>query len=156
VANININMDDASIKTADGDGTFEGVAFIMPGAGSGTVAKVRVNCGRNKLFLDSCATQHTMFAVEYLLRRHVTKIFLRQNCNAGSKITNKCGYYMDLRFYESEGGIANLLSLPALEKAGWKIRMETGKPVQALSPDARWSTHYFQERYWHDRRHALH
>jgi hypothetical protein len=133
VANINVKMDDVSIETADGDGTFEGVAFISPGAGA--EVKVRVNCGRNKLFLDSCATQHTMFAIEYLLQRHLTKIFLCQNCNAGSKITNKCGYYMGLRFYESEGGIANLLSVPALEKAGWKIRMEMGKPVQALSPD---------------------
>ena len=68
-------------------------------------------------------------------RRHITKKYLRQNCNAGSKVTNRCGYYMNIRFYESTGGIANLLSVPALEKAGWKIQMVTGKPVKALSPD---------------------
>ena len=48
-------------------------------------------------------------------------------------MTNKCGYFLGLLFYASEGGIANLLSVPALEKASWKIHMETGMPVQALS-----------------------
>ena len=62
-------------------------------------------------------------------------MYLNQHCNAGSKLTNKGGYYAGLRFYESEGGIANLLSVPALEKAGWKIELNTGKPVRALSPD---------------------
>jgi hypothetical protein len=50
-------------------------------------------------------------------------------------MTNKCGYFLGLMFYASEGGIANLLSVPALEKAGWSIHMETGKPVRALSPE---------------------
>jgi hypothetical protein len=98
-------------------------------------AKGRFDCGRNKLFLDSCATNHTMFAPEYLTGRHTSNVYLRQNCNAGSKVTNQCGYYVGLKFYIGEGGIANLLSVPALEKAGWKVTMETGKPVQALSPE---------------------
>jgi hypothetical protein len=133
VANVNVNLEDASIESVDDDddhGFFDGVACIQP---SGTNTQ-RLNCGRNKLFLNSCAAQHTMFAPEYLSRCHTTKVYLRQNCNAGSKLTNKCGYYADLRFFISEGGIANLLSLPALEKEGWKIHMETGKPVKALSP----------------------
>ena len=50
-------------------------------------------------------------------------------------MTNKCGYFLGLLFYASEGGIANLLSVPALEMAGWSIHMETGKPVCALSPN---------------------
>ena len=115
VANINVNLDEASIESFDEEnGFFEGVAFIIPTTGS----EPRMDCGRHKLFLDSCATQHTMFAPEYLSRLHFTKMYLRQNCNAGSKLTNKCGYYAGLRFYVSEGGIANLLSVLALEKAG--------------------------------------
>ena len=131
VANVNVNLDEASIQSLDeDDGFFEGVAFFIPTTGS----KPRLDCGRHKLFFDSCATQHSMFALEYPSRLPCTKVYLRQNCNAGSKLTNKYRYYADLRFYESEGGIANLLSVPALEKAGWKIHMETGKPVRALSP----------------------
>lgn len=59
-----------------------------------------------------------MFAPEYLARLHCTNMYLHQNCNAGSKLTNRCRYYVDLQFYMSEGGIANLLSMLALKKAG--------------------------------------
>ena len=89
VANIHINLEDASIESVDDDdGFFEGVALLTP---TGSENSSRLNCGRNKLFLDSCATQHTMFAQEYLDRQHTTGVYLRQNCNAGSKLTNKCG-----------------------------------------------------------------
>jgi hypothetical protein len=48
---------------------------------------------------------------------------------------NKCGYFLDLLFYINKKGIAYLLSVPWLKANGWKIHMETGKPVRALSPD---------------------
>jgi len=133
VANIHVGLDEASIGSLDDDfGFVDGVSFHVS---SVLEASKRVTCGRNKLFLDSCATQNSMFATEYLERMHVTKVYLRQNCNAGSKLTNRCGYYLGLRFYAGEGGIANLLSVPALEREGWKIHMETGKDVKAMSPD---------------------
>ena len=142
-------LEDVSIGSLDdlddGDGWVDGVAFqsiatalggdIVALHSTGVAGGSMFDCGRNKLFLDSCATQHTMFAPEYLTGRHTTNVYLRQNCNAGSKVTNQCGYYAGLKFYVSEGGIANLLSVPALEKAGWKVYMETGKPFQVLSPD---------------------
>lgn len=62
VANINVNLYKASIESIDDDGFFEGMVFLVPTTGS----KPRLNCGRNKLFLDGCATQHIMFASEYL------------------------------------------------------------------------------------------
>eukprot|EP00956_Cyclotella_meneghiniana_P001509 scaffold1710_cov37-Cyclotella_meneghiniana.AAC.3 len=64
-----------------------------------------------------------MFATEYLTRQHTSDVYLRQNCNAGTKMTN------------NKGGIANLLSVPALKKAGWTVSIRTGKPVQVFSPD---------------------
>ena len=94
VANIHVGMDEASSGSLEDDyGFINGVSFHVS-----LVKEVdrRLDCGRNKLFLDSCAAQHTMFATEYLERLHVTKIYLRQNCNAGSKLTNKCGYYAGL------------------------------------------------------------
>ena len=53
VANVNVNLDDASIESMDGKGFFDsvgfvsltGVAFIAPSLKGG-----RMNCGRNKLF----------------------------------------------------------------------------------------------------------
>ena len=74
VANVNVNLNKASIESFDEDnGFFEGVAFLVPTPGS----ESRLDCGRHKLFLDSCATQHTMFAPEYLSRLHCTKVYLR-------------------------------------------------------------------------------
>ena len=86
VANVNVNLNDVSIQSMDDNGfydgvgfcTLTGVAFIAHLKQHG--AKVRVDCGRNKLFLDSCATQHTMFALEYLVRMFLSKVYLRQNC----------------------------------------------------------------------------
>jgi hypothetical protein len=68
VANVAISLEDASvdeegsIETAEGaeDEDVFGVGFIQPGTAD--AAPGRVNCGRNKLFLDSACTQHTMFA----------------------------------------------------------------------------------------------
>ena len=94
--------EEGSIETADGaeDEDVFGVGFIQPhtdGTESG-----RVNCGRNKLFLDSACTQHTMFAVEYLTGRHTTNRYLKQNCNAGYKLTNRLGYWCGLQFWETK------------------------------------------------------
>jgi hypothetical protein len=65
VANIHIDTEEASIETADDavEDDIEGVGFIQPTTGGSE----RVNCGRNKLFLDSACTQHTMYATEYLV-----------------------------------------------------------------------------------------
>lgn len=134
-------VNDISTETiGDEHGFHEGVGFLTPAEeikSTEAVVRVkkRVSCGCNKLFLDSCATQNTMFAIEFLVRLHTTMVYLRQNCNAGSNVTNKCGYFLDLLFYINKKGIANLLSVPWLKANGWKIHMETGKPVRALSPD---------------------
>jgi hypothetical protein len=73
VANVHVNLNDASIESVDNDnGYFEGVALLIPTAPS---KSKRLDCGQNKLFLDSCATQHTMFGPEYLTRLHSTKVF---------------------------------------------------------------------------------
>lgn len=138
VAHINIDEEEVSITSADGAediDVFDGVAMVLPSVlGKGKARDF--NCGRNKLFLDSCATQHTMFASEYLTGQHTSKVYLKQNCNAGSRLTNKRGYWGDLPFYLlSEGGIANLLSMPALEQAGWEIELKTRGDTNALSPD---------------------
>jgi hypothetical protein len=137
VANINVNLDDVSISSApgaeDGDIFVDGVGFLLP-TDHWTNGK-KVECGRNKIFLDSCATNHTMFAVEHLTGCHETKTFLRQNCNAGSKLVNRMGTWRGLKFWINEDGIANLLSIPQLEKSGCKIQYNTGGKWMVLTPN---------------------
>jgi hypothetical protein len=131
-----VTLEEASIESAEGADdidVFEGVGLLVP-TSAGTTSK-RLTCGENKLFLDSCATNHTMCTEKFLTRLHVTKVYLRQNCNAGSKLTNRQGYWNGIPFWVNDTGIANLLSVPKLEKSGWKIQYETGGEWQALSPN---------------------
>ena len=51
--------------------------------GVGFLVADRMTCDRNKLYLDTCATNHTMFATENLERIHNLGVRLRQHCNAG-------------------------------------------------------------------------
>ena len=125
VANINMTEEEASI------GTVESVSFIQPT----NTAHKRIRCGDEKLYLDSCATNHSKCTRRFLERIHTTMTYLRQNCNAGSKVTNKQGYWMGIPFWLNETGIANLLSLPKLEKAGWVIEYKTGGHWHAIAPD---------------------
>ena len=142
VANVSVNFDDASIGTVvddshdagDDNDSLYGTFFVQS---TSTKRGKRQDCGRNKLFLDSCATNHTMFATEHLERCHTVKVVLRQNCNAGSKLTNKMGYWGDYRFWINEDGIANLLSIPSLEKHKHYIRYTTGGQWQVVTPNGK-------------------
>jgi hypothetical protein len=116
VAHLNVDgNDDASIATCDS--IIDTVGLIQTSTTSGG----KYICNPHYLYLDSAATQHSMAAVEYLSRRHTTKSALRQHCNAGTKMTNRVGYWNGLRFWENPDGIANLLSLPQLELDGYDI-----------------------------------
>ena len=124
VANVIMGMDDASIETAEDeddvveDGAFNAVGFIELSSGKAR----KVDCGRSRLYLDSCATENVMFAVENLTKCHTTGVTMRQNCNAGTKLTNRMGYWGGIKFWISPDGIANLLSIPKLQEAGFKIQ----------------------------------
>ena len=64
VANVHVSLEDMSIASVDDDyGFVDRLALLTP---SVPATPRRMDHGHNKLFLDSCATQHTMFANEYL------------------------------------------------------------------------------------------
>ena len=102
----------------------------------------RVTCGRHKLFLDSCATHNVMFASEHISRLFRAGVSLRQNCNAGSKLTNLKGYWFGWEFWLNDTGIANLLSVPELEKQGCLLKYTTGKHWEVFTPQGRVLTFY--------------
>lgn len=56
-----------------------------------TFLKVNKNmtCGGTKLFLDSAATNHSIFNPDVLNNIHRTNAVLQQNCNAGVSETNE-------------------------------------------------------------------
>eukprot|EP00804_Cyclotella_cryptica_P011815 CCRYP_021222-RA/>CCRYP_021222-RA protein AED:0.36 eAED:-0.92 QI:0/-1/0/1/-1/1/1/0/432 len=85
----------------------------------------RMTCDRTKLYLDTCATNYTMFARERLERIHKVGMKLRQHCNAGATTTGRMGYWKGIKFRVNESGIANLLSVPQLANDGYELEYST-------------------------------
>eukprot|EP00804_Cyclotella_cryptica_P005972 CCRYP_000228-RA/>CCRYP_000228-RA protein AED:0.45 eAED:0.45 QI:0/-1/0/1/-1/1/1/0/151 len=111
----------------DDEGLLEGVGFLE--------VEKRTTCDRHKIYPDSCATNHTLFAQEHAKNIHKVSVGLRQNCNAGSRVTNKMGYWWKFKLWYSPNGIANLLLMPKLEQEGYKIDLSTEKGCRVRAPD---------------------
>ena len=80
-----------------------------------------------KVYLDSCATYHTFFVKEFLKNIVENKGTMNGNCNAGETKITKRGYFGKLRVWLNENGIANLLSIPQLEKDGYSVSTNKGQ-----------------------------
>ena len=78
-----------------------------------------------KLYLDSCATYHSAFVRNMLNDVKTVGMILQGNCNAGVSASNERGIYGLWSFWLNEKGIANLLSIPQLEKDGYTIYYNT-------------------------------
>ena len=59
---------------------------------------------------------------------------LRGNCNAGVKVCSKVGDLGIFEMWVNEGGIANLLSIPQLEKDGFRVTSDTKGEWIVYSP----------------------
>ena len=78
-----------------------------------------------KLYLDSCATYHAFFDKRFLRDVKEGSSVMNGRCNAGTTRTNKRGMWEGFQVWLNEHGIANLLSIPMLEKAGYKVSTHT-------------------------------
>ena len=72
----------------------------------------------HKLYLDSCATYHSTFVRDMLSNSKIGNTVLQGQCNAGVSISQEKGVYGIWTFWLNKKGIANLLSIPQLEKDG--------------------------------------
>jgi hypothetical protein len=66
----------------DPDDLIEDVGFFQP---------AKLTCDREKLYLDSCNSNSSMFADEFLSNTCKAEVSLRQNCNAGSRTLDHKG-----------------------------------------------------------------
>ena len=65
------------------------------------------------------------------------KTVLQGNCNAGVSISKEKGYYGLWSFWLNEHGIANLLSIPQLEKDGYVIYYNSKKDWTVTTPSGK-------------------
>ena len=84
--------------------------------------------------MDSCATYHSAFVDWMLSGVHEVGTVLHGNCNAGVSSTNTKGYYGLWSFWLNKKGIANLLSIPQLEKDGYEVDYNTKRKWVVTTP----------------------
>ena len=77
-------------------------------------------------YLDNCSSYHQFINNEHLADIESHKQMLRGHCNAGITKTNKKGKFGELDVWYNPIGIANILSLPLLEKKGYHMQYQTG------------------------------
>ena len=95
---------------------------VAPRSEPGTVA----NPGKHVTFVEITKgvtknTYHSAFVRKLLNKVRKVKTVLQGNCNAGVSTSNKKGYYILWNFWLNEQGIANLFSIPQLEKDAYLI-----------------------------------
>ena len=76
-----------------------------------------------KCYLESCASYHSFFIEEFLRNIKKGKSTMEGSCNAGTVSTSTKGWYGDFEVWLNKKGIANLLSIPMQEAAGYLVSM---------------------------------
>jgi len=79
-----------------------------------------------------------MFTEQHLEDIKKSDVTLRGHCNAGTSFADEKGRYLDLfELWLVRHGIANLLSIPRLEKDGFRITYDTRTTWEIHCPDGK-------------------
>ena len=114
----------------------EGVNCLANGDVGDGARNKRVTLMAHKLYLDSCATYHTMFDTFWLDNVRKVGDIMTGHCNAGVTVSDTKGLLWNLfEVWVNESGVANLLSIPQLEKDGFRIKYDTHGDWEVYSPD---------------------
>ena len=127
--NVDTTSDDKFANVIDGIGMFN--------EGSGKPKSPRLKLCDWKLYLDSCATYHSVFADWCLRNVHEVEVHLKGHCNAGVTTCKEQGYYGVFKMWLNRNGIANLLSIPQLEQDGYTITYSTSSDWVVTTPQGK-------------------
>lgn len=78
-----------------------------------------------KCHLDSCTSYHTYFVKEFLGNIGKDPSTMSANFNACTVLLKQKGRDKNFQVWLNKQGIVNLLSIPMLEEAGYKVSMHT-------------------------------
>ena len=87
-----------------------------------------------KCYLNSCVSHHTFFVREFLKNTEEDGTTMDGNCNTGSVLLEEKGWYKNFQVWLNEQGIVNLLSIPMLEEAGYKVSTHTDEDWKMTTP----------------------
>ena len=91
----------------------------------------------HKLYLDSCAIYHSSFVRWVLGNMNQVSTLLKGNCNAGVSTSDETFSLGVWEFWLNEQGIANLLSIPQLDKYGCVINHITNRDWVVTTPEGK-------------------
>ena len=92
----------------------------------------------HKLYLDSCASYHTMFDAFWLDNVHKVDTILTGHCNAGVTTSDTVGELFGLfEVWLNKNRVANLLSIPQLEEDGYRIKYDTQGDWEVFTPEGK-------------------
>ena len=87
-----------------------------------------------KLYLDSCATYHSVFVDWCLNNVKLVGVSLTGHCNAGTTTSTEKRFYGEFEMWMNKKGITNLLSIPQLEEDGYIVDYNTKKDWVVTTP----------------------
>ena len=97
-------------------GDLEGVALVSPAAG------IIVRLSKRKLYLDSCVSNIQTFLEKWLENTYEAQIGLHTISNGGHNTASESGMLLGaIEAWLVRSGVANLLSIPELERRGFRI-----------------------------------
>jgi len=107
----------------------EGVTLVSPAAG----AVVRLDS--NKIYLDSCASHIQVFLEKHLTDWYETQVGLHTISNGGQNTACEIGWLLGaLEAWLVRTWVANLLSIPELERKGFRVQSDTFADWVVTSP----------------------
>lgn len=102
-------------------GDLEGVALASPAAG--TIVRLEPD----KLYLDSCASDTQVYTENFINKVFETHVGLHTISNGGQNTASESGFLLGaMPAWLVRSGVANLLSIPDLERRGFRTSLRTG------------------------------
>ena len=94
--------------------------------------------GTGRVLLDNCSTFNQMVEQDLLSNTRQVDTTLHDHCNAGVTTTNWVGTFdglpgCDVEAWLNRDGIANILSVPALKKQGFRITYDSDDGYYTVS-----------------------
>ena len=120
----------------------DGFQFFNKQSDHPKIVEARKTLNPKYLYLDSTSSFHQVVADIFLSEVKKVTLPLRASCNAGTSRADEKGWYADLfHMWLMRNGIANLLSLPQLERDGFRVTYDTLKEWVIICPDGPQGTH---------------
>ena len=110
------------------DDYLDALAFIQASEGHDAVQqhKQHKTLKPTYLYLDSMSSFYQVFSDKYLEEVKEVGVTLYGKCNAGEVFSNEKGMLLDMFcMWLVRNGIANLLSIPCLERDGYQVTYDT-------------------------------